>query len=263
MTFQYKEKFGIFSDEVKLIPAPNFMLRRNAILDAISNLKPGKLIEIGFGTGVCTYEFYRRGYECTGYEIEEKSIKFANALFNTEKERNIDFRGEIFESDYGSYDYLAVFEVLEHIKNDREMLEGWSKLLKSDGRIIVSVPAKMKYYSYLDKVSGHVRRYERDELVELLEASGYKIETLFCLGFPFSNIFSIPFNFFYRRPQYNKITHLNEEEKTRASGYLRLTDFRFRRLIPYSLVYFFSVIQRAFYQTNLGMGYIVVAQKKH
>jgi len=263
MTFQYKEKFGIFSDEFNLIPAPNFMLRRNAILDAIRDLKPGKFIEIGFGTGVCTYEFYMKGYECSGYELEDKSIKFANALFNTTNEKIIDFRGEYFEEDYGSYDYLAVFEVLEHIKNDRELLEEWSKLLKCDGRIILSVPAKMKYYSYLDKVSGHVRRYERDELVKLLDASGYTIEKLFCLGFPFSNIVSIPFNYLYRRPQYNKIKHLDDAEKTRASGYLRLTDFKFRKLIPYSLIYFFSVIQRIFYKTDLGLGYVVVAQKKH
>jgi SAM-dependent methyltransferase len=263
MTVTYNEKYGIFSDEFKLIPAPNFMLRRSAILDAIRNLKPGKLIEIGFGTGVCTYEFYHRGYECTGYELEEKSIKFANAVFNTTHGKIIDFRGEIFKNDYGFYDYLAIFEVLEHIENDREELENWSKLLKSDGHIIISVPAKMKYYSYLDMVSGHVRRYERDELVELLNSTGYKIETLFCLGFPFSNIVSIPFNYFYRRPQYNKIKHLNDKEKTRASGYLRLTDFRFKMLIPYSLIYFFSVIQRLFYKTDLGMGYVVVAQKIH
>lgn len=263
MAFQYNEKYGIFSDEFKLIPAPNFMLRRNAILDAIKDLRPGKLIEIGFGTGVCTYEFYRRGYECTGYELEEKSIKFANALFNSDKEKIIDFRGEYYKEDYGSYDYLAVFEVLEHIKNDREILEEWSKLLKCDGRIILSVPAKMSYYSYLDKVSGHVRRYEIDELEELLGTSGYKIEKLFCLGFPFSNIVSIPFNYLYRRPQYIKIKHLNDAEKTRASGYLRLTDFKFGRIMPYRLVYFFSVIQRLFYKTNLGLGYVVVAQKKH
>ena len=263
MSFLYKEKFGIFSDERKLIPAPNFIMRRNAILDAIHDLAPGKLIEIGFGTGVCTYEFYRRGYDCTGYELEEKSIKFANELFNTPQKRIIDFRGELYESDYGSYDYVAVFEVLEHILEDREALADWSPLLKSGGRIIISVPAKMKYYSYLDQVSGHVRRYERDELVELLDSSGYTVDTLFCLGYPFSNIFSIPSNFFYRRPQYNKIRHLSNEERTRASGYLRLTDYRFRKIFPYSLVYIFSVIQRLFYKTNLGMGYVVVAHKKN
>jgi 2-polyprenyl-3-methyl-5-hydroxy-6-metoxy-1,4-benzoquinol methylase len=264
MTFLYKEKFGIFSDEFKLIPAPNFMLRRNAILDAISDLKPGKLIEIGFGTGVCTYEFYRRGYECTGYELEHKSIEFANALFNTTKEKIIDFRGEIFEKDYGSYDYLAVLEVLEHIINDKEALESWSKLLKSDGRIIVSVPAKMKKYSYVDKVAGHIRRYERDELVKLLESSGFKIETLFCYGYPFSNIFIPLSNLLYRRMQYNKyFKHMNDEEKTRISGYLRLDDFRFRKVFPYNLIYLFSVIQRLFYKTDLSLGYVVVAQKKH
>ena len=196
------------------------------------------------------------------YELEDKSIKFANALFNTPKGKIIDFRGELFESDNGAYDYLAVFEVLEHIINDREAINGWNKLLKPDGCIIISVPAKMKYFSYLDKVSGHVRRYERDELVKLLEDSGYKIDTLFCLGYPLSNILTLPLNHFYRRSQYNKVKHLTDTEKTRASGYLRLTDFKYRKVVPYWLVYFFSLIQRLFYKTDLGMGYVVVAQKK-
>lgn len=263
MTFLYKEKFGIFSDEFKLIPGPNFLLRRNAILDAIRDLKPGKLMEIGFGTGVCTYEFYRRGYECTGYELEEKSIEIANALFNTTDKKNIDFRGELFESDYGSYDYLAVFEVLEHIPDDREALADWSKLLKPDGRIIISVPAKMKKFSYVDKVAGHIRRYEKDDLVKLLESSGYTIEKFYCYGYPFSNIFLILSNYFYRRSQYNKyFKNLNDSEKTRLSGYLRVDDFRFRKVIPYNLVYIFSVIQPFFYKTDLSLGYVVVAQKK-
>jgi len=262
MGFRYKEKYGIFSDKFELIPTPNFILRRNAILDAIRDLKPGKFIEIGFGTGVCTYDFYRKGYECTGYELEKKSIEFANALFNSAGGRIIDFRGEIFESDYGAYDYLAVFEVLEHIENDKEALEYWSQLLKHDGRIIVSVPAKMKYFTYQDIVSGHVRRYERDELVKLLQISGYEIEKFFCYGFPFSNIVWIPFNYFYWRQKCNTTKHLNDDEKTRASGYLRLQDFKFRKVVPYGFIYLFAIIQRLFYRTNLGLGYVVVAQKK-
>lgn len=263
MGFRYKEKYGIFSDEFELIPAPNFILRRNAILDAIRDLKPGKYIEIGFGTGVCTYEFYRRGHECTGYELENKSIKLANALFNSTEGHTIDFRGDIFENDYGAYDYLAVFEVLEHIKDDKEALEKWSQLLKRDGRIIVSVPAKMKYYSYQDKASGHIRRYERDELVELLQTSGYKIEKFICYGFPFSNIAWIPFNYFYWRQICNTTKHLNDDERTCASGYLRLKDFKFREVIPYRFIYLFAIIQRLFYRTNLGLSYVVVAQKKN
>lgn len=261
MPFIYREKYGVFSDEFQLIPAPNYIMRRNAILDATRGLIPGKLIEIGFGTGICTYEFYRRGFHCTGYELEERAIEFANALFNTPGKKIIDFRGHLGESDYGSYDYVAVFEVLEHIKNERELIDTWADLLKYDGRIIISVPAKMKYYSYLDMVSGHVRRYEKEELITLLESSGFTIDTLYCYGYPFSNIVSIPFNYFYRRPQYIEVEHYNDEEKTRASGYLRLKDFRFRNVIPYSLVYYFSVIQRLFYHTNFGMGYVVVAQK--
>ncbi|MDX8549516.1 methyltransferase domain-containing protein [Methanospirillum sp. J.3.6.1-F.2.7.3] len=262
MDFFYKKKYGIFSDKYQLIPAPNFMLRRNAILDAILDLKPGKLIEIGFGTGICTYEFFLRGYECIGYELEHKSIKFADGLFNADGDKKIDFRGKIFESDYGSFDYVAVFEVLEHIENDDILIKEWSKLLKDAGKLIISVPAKQKYYSFLDKVSGHVRRYEKDDLIKLLHSSGFEVEKLLCYGFPLSNILTIPLNYFYRRPQYNKVKHLDNEEKTLASGHLRIKDYKYRKIVPFSIVYIFSLIQRLFYNTNLGLGYVVIAKKR-
>jgi SAM-dependent methyltransferase len=228
----------------------------------VRGLPAGKYLEIGFGTGVCAYEFFLLGHACTGYELDNRSIEITNALFNSENGIVIDIREQLNEQDLSQYDYVAAFEVLEHIEDDLSMLVDISRYLKGNGRLILSVPAHQKKFSYLDKVSGHIRRYEKKELLQKLDQSGFIIDSILCYGFPFSNIFSLPFNLLYRKKQYESVKHLSEQEKTLASGYLRVSDYKFKKLIPYWFVYMFSIVQRVFYKTDLGLGYVVVAQKR-
>lgn len=259
--FTYKEKYGIFSDKHKLVPAPNFMMRRRAILDAIRELKPGRLIEMGSGMGVCTYELYRKGFDCTGYDIEPKVVDMANAIFNSDGKMVIDFRSELYDSDKAAYDYLAAFEVLEHIKDDYSLVDSWSVLLKNEGRIIFSVPAKMKYFSYGDKVVGHLRRYEKKELINLLKTNLFEVELLISYGFPFSNLTTRIVNLTYRRRQFQRLKNMTNSERSQASGYMRIDDYGYKKFIPYAMIYLFTKIQKLFYNKDLGLGYVVVARK--
>jgi len=72
------------------------MMRRAAVLDAIKDWIPGTVLEFGFGTGIFAYEFYLRGFECSGYEVESKSFDIANELFN-KPTKIIDFTNEMPE----------------------------------------------------------------------------------------------------------------------------------------------------------------------
>lgn len=256
----YNKKYGIFSKEYKLVPAPNFMLRRNAIIDTVNDLPKGTVLEMGFGTGICTYEFYKLGFECNGYEIDNDSYNLANEIFNSD-ERIINFKNCLNDDELGMYDYVVAFEVLEHIEDDIDMLKFWKKYIKNGGRLIISVPAKQCKFSYLDKVSGHIRRYERSQLINVLQQAGFSIEKFNCYGFPFSNIFSPLFNRFYRKKQYEAVYGMSDFERTKESGRLRQTDYKYKNIIPYWFVYFFSLIQKIFYSTDLGLGYVVVAKK--
>ncbi|TFG14380.1 MAG: class I SAM-dependent methyltransferase [Promethearchaeota archaeon] len=64
----------------------------------------------------------------------------------------------------GSFDFVCALDVLEHIKNDKLAISEISRILKKKGILIITVPHRMKFYTQQDKLIGHYRRYEVDEL---------------------------------------------------------------------------------------------------
>ena len=48
--------------------------------------------------------------------------------------------------------------------------------LEPGGRAIILVPCGPKLYGSLDEVLGHFRRYTREQLVEVAERSGFRVE---------------------------------------------------------------------------------------
>src|SRR3989344_2255624 len=60
--------------------------------------------------------------------------------------------------------------------NDEQALININKMLKSNGRLILLVPAKKIAYTKLDKELGHFRRYEKKEIIKKLVKNGYKAD---------------------------------------------------------------------------------------
>ena len=66
-----------------------------------------------------------------------------------------------------SFDFVSALDVLEHIKDDQVAVSEMSRILKNAGIAVITVPHRMKYYTNQDRIIGHYRRYEVDELVDL------------------------------------------------------------------------------------------------
>ena len=58
-----------------------------------------------------------------------------------------------------AYDMILLMDVIEHIDDDVGFLTAALKHLKSDGVVVINVPAHMSFYSKYDEVAGHKRRY--------------------------------------------------------------------------------------------------------
>jgi hypothetical protein len=61
------------------------------------------------------------------------------------------------------------------------------RVLRPGGALVVSVPAMPWLWSYRDIAAGHLRRYRRRGLIDLLRTSGfelYRLEFYQCLLFP-------------------------------------------------------------------------------
>ena len=75
-----------------------------------------------------------------------------------------------------SFDLVCLFEVLEHVEADGELLGELARVLRPGGVLFFSCPMNPGYFTYYDKVVGHERRYRGDELRDKLAAHGFSIE---------------------------------------------------------------------------------------
>lgn len=74
-----------------------------------------------------------------------------------------------------SLDLIYSLNVLEHIDDDLAILKELVSKLKDGGTIKILVPAKMELYSHMDKKVGHFRRYEKKELISLIENANLQL----------------------------------------------------------------------------------------
>lgn len=74
-----------------------------------------------------------------------------------------------------SFDSVIYVNVLEHIEYDEKELSYVYKSLRQQGYILIFVPALSWLYSDLDKKLGHFRRYHKENLIRLIQNSGFNI----------------------------------------------------------------------------------------
>jgi SAM-dependent methyltransferase len=73
------------------------------------------------------------------------------------------------------FDTIVYVNVLEHIEDDLSELRNAHRALHATGHLLVFVPALSWLYSDLDRQVGHFRRYEKNQLVRLVEAAGFSV----------------------------------------------------------------------------------------
>ena len=149
--------------------------RRKILCDIIRDIrgerKDLKILDVGCGPGGTTVSFLEFG-TVVGTDFSASALKIASqkGIKNVLKSNllNPPFKNEIF-------DVITTLDVIEHINEDVEVLKKLQKLLKSDGCLIITVPAFQFLWSEHDVAVSHVRRYNISTLAKILHNSGFKI----------------------------------------------------------------------------------------
>ncbi|MBY8976556.1 class I SAM-dependent methyltransferase [Rhodobacteraceae bacterium NNCM2] len=227
-------------------------------------LGPGKILEIGCGAGTLLDDLASMGFHGVGVDRSRKALKLANEVHG--RNSPIQIRRETDRRDCGSFDYVCSFEVLEHIEDDAGTLREWAEFVGKDGYLLLSVPAHPERWSAADEWGGHVRRYRRAELHDLVTNAGFKVETIQTYGFPLGNVMDrLSVRVYERQANSKQKSSLDSDERTDESGADRLLLTRLWPFYSFSLsvmvLEMFCQIQRLFLNTDLGNGYIVVARK--
>ena len=153
-----------------------FCSRNKLILWSLKKYFPftKTFFEIGCGTGfvsakiqerVSHLQFYASEIFTEGLMHAQKRIK--SAVLLQMDARNIPFSEE--------FDVIGAFDVLEHIEEDKLVLQQMHKATAVDGGIIITVPQHHFLWSKVDEYACHVRRYGKKELINKIERAGFEI----------------------------------------------------------------------------------------
>lgn len=74
------------------------------------------------------------------------------------------------------YNLIGLFDVVEHIENDREFLIRAHGALKGGGRLAITVPAFQFLWSIHDTNHHHFRRYTKTSMHDVLHQAGFNVE---------------------------------------------------------------------------------------
>jgi SAM-dependent methyltransferase len=130
------------------------------------------LLDCGAGTGRFAREMESM---CRVMVLDdhEESLRILRQKFRPDQ--ILSLAGDQVPLPDASLDYVTALDVLEHVPDDRAVVEGFHRLLKPGGLAVITVPAGMALWSDWDVALHHFRRYDRAQLVALFHEAGWEI----------------------------------------------------------------------------------------
>ena len=154
----------------------NFVFQRSLLAYKLAaNIVNGVVLEIGTGEGYGVFEI---SPEAEFFITIDKKRKQINQL----PSNVLSLEMEVPKLDgisNNSIDYVISFQVIEHIKNDKELINEIHRVLKIGGKLIISTPNKIKS---LTRNPWHIREYTSFEFEKLLKEKFNNIEKLGIIG---------------------------------------------------------------------------------
>ena len=133
------------------------------------------LVDVGAGSGIFA-DYVKRNFPEAQYSFVEPS-ETLSALLDSEfgKERNL-----TQAKSFGTIDAVLLLDVLEHIENDEEFLKNLVGKMRPGAVLAMTVPAMNSIWSGFDVLVGHLRRYEKTDLLALFQKIDSDFEILEC-----------------------------------------------------------------------------------
>lgn len=125
----------------------------------------------GEGTSILAAQCGRVvGADVSPEAIEEASARgLPNATFEVQD-------GCALTYPAGSFTTIVSSNTLEHVDDDERMLRSFHRVLRPGGRLILETPILRRRPFNFPLLTSHVREYDKNALVELVERTGFELE---------------------------------------------------------------------------------------
>lgn len=215
--------------------------------------------EIGCGIGIFLEHLEKRGLRAVGIDLSQKALEIAGKKFEG---GNICVKNQGVYDLKEKFDVLFMFEVLEHIKDDRDFLKYISdNLLKEGGRLFISVPAKQRLFSRADLYCGHLRRYEKKDLSQKLTEANLSPQIFWSFGLLLIHLIS--HHFLFKRFVNSRLSgDYDAQARTLESGIMQFPKV-WKIIYPVASKFYglILLLEKAFLNLDIGYSYLVYCRK--
>jgi SAM-dependent methyltransferase len=147
-----------------------FRARRRVYLEllrtALAGTTPERILDVGAGVGGFLGELQSLGGRVHHTELHPESLLLC---------RRRGFRSGVRAAADSlpyqemSFDLVCLFDVLEHVDDDQQVLHEIARVLRPEGLALITVPAYPWLFSENDRIAEHRRRYTRASLRGLID----------------------------------------------------------------------------------------------
>jgi SAM-dependent methyltransferase len=130
-----------FANKLYRLVRSFMLLKKKALIENITGLKRGNLLDVGSGTGYFAHSMKEGGWSVTGIEINEKARIFAFKQFRLETASP----ENIPDLKSNSFDCITLWHVLEHFHDPFRYISEIYRLLKPGAVCIIALPNCSSY----------------------------------------------------------------------------------------------------------------------
>ncbi len=242
---------------------PRYLFRRYELLQRVK--KGAHFLEIGPGNLDLAQELLAKFSKGTLIDFNTTDVKPIYAeLPDSFRQRLTLITADFLQYKFTSkFDCVVACEVLEHIEDDGLFLRRMNDFMADGGQLILSVPARQKYWEVDDEIVGHYRRYEKQELYGKLAAAGYSQIDIVSYGFPFQNLIRLG-RVALAKAQYKEKANWQKQQQSQQSGFMVKRSLYVNLIglfINKYTLYPFCLVSSFFNKMDEAEGYVVSAIK--
>ncbi len=215
-----------------------------------------KVLDFGCGHGYFVRELAKKQFQGFGFDIGSDKIRQHN-------DTNITNKNCLSDYEESGFDAITLWHVLEHMRDQDEVLDDLKQRLNPNGKLVIAVPntGSMAFrlvgqkWGWLQQPYVHINHYNSTNLGLLLESKGFTICSVTTTDTWDQNMYDLLISYlFYKNKSRNTVRQFDKG----AGGSVFFRVNQIARLLFTPLSYFISFIRRNYKEGNELM---IVAKK--
>lgn len=131
-----------------------------------------RILDVGCGTGA-NLEMLSEFGNAEGVDVSSEALSFCEERGLKQVKLGA---AEALPYEDNSFDLVTGLDVVEHLDDDHAGLNEMRRVLRTNGRALLFVPAFMFLWGVQDDISNHRRRYTLSELKKVVGNAGFEVE---------------------------------------------------------------------------------------